>query len=111
MKYKEIKIEPIFRNIERTDQRDVLTLTRYIAIDTTKKWYLHGGFFSGEFGISNYENDNLICGLDKSGNIIGIGKGNINVKDFTAIKKLCNSAVKLGRMKWTSHHMELTKAR
>ena len=37
MKYKEIKIEPIFRNIERTDYRDVFTLTRYIAIDTKRK--------------------------------------------------------------------------
>jgi hypothetical protein len=96
MKYKEIKIEPMFRNIERTDQRDIVTLTRYIAVDTTKKWYLHGGFFSSYFGISNYEDDNLICGFDKSGNIISIGKGKINIKNFTAIKKLYNSAVKLG---------------
>ena len=100
MKYKEIKIEPIFRNIERTDYRDVFTLTRYLAIDTKRKWYLHGGFFSGSYGITNYETDNLICGLYKNGNIASLGVNAVNIKDLSAIKRLYDSAIKSGAIKW-----------
>lgn len=102
MKYKEIKIEPIFRNIERTDYRDVFTLTRYLAIDTNKKWYLHSGFFSGIYGITNYETGNLICGLYKNGNIASLGVNAVNIKDLSAIKRLYDSAVKSGAIKWNA---------
>lgn len=98
MKYKEIKIEPIFRNIERTDYRDVFTLRRYLAIDTKRKWYLHRGFF-GSYGISNYETDNLICGLYKGGNIASVGVNAVNIKDLPAIKRLYDSAIKSGAIK------------
>ena len=99
MKYKEIKIEPIFRNIERTDYRDVFTLTRYLAIDTKRKWYLCSGFFSGVYGINNYENDNPICVLCKNGDIIYMNENGINIKDFSAIKRLYDSAIKSGAIK------------
>lgn len=99
MRYKEIKIEPIFRNIERTDYRDVFTLTSYIAIDTKRKWYLHSGFFSGMYGITNYETDEFVCALYKNGDIDSVGIDAVNIKDLSAIKRLYDSAIKLGAIK------------
>ena len=71
-------------NIEQTDGS--LVLKSYIAIDQSRKWYLHQGMFAGTYGIHNYETGEFVCGLYENGTLGSTNK--VGVNDFAAIKKL-----------------------